>query len=310
MPTNTEIKHSKDIDLAPIRILLVEADLAQVDRIVANIDREFQSGIRVVKTYDRLSESVLREKPQLVILGKIDNSSYSEIAGACHKVQKNLPIFLLSSQPIIIDSFRKLIKTCGLTDVVGRDSGDLNRLIRSIQADKHSLDRSMRQYLASEPLGNTGDLSSLTEPIANIPAQPIANIPAQPIATYTPKPIVIPGLEQPQIATQTILTALEEIVATSNNFFGPLAQGNYWRKAHDRLAATAPFLQNWSADHFGKISCDASISDRELTAAEIDVLRSWVHLFVEDCERVIIDYRLVLSNSNLSAPAKDLLPKI
>jgi hypothetical protein len=289
MHTSIQAENMTDAALPLIKILLAESDPAEVDRIKSTIAPEFQVRIQSVKTYYQLVESVLREQYQLVILGKIDNSNYSEIAKKCHQAQKNLPIVLLSSQGIIIDSFRQLVKTCGLTDVIARDSGNLNQLVGelNISIQQRSTDRSLekptdphREHLTSEPLG-TGKL-------ANQPAE------------------ILP---KSKISGRMMLAALEEIVIFSNNYFGPLAQGNYWRKAHERCSAESPFIQNWSADHFSKLSCHESILERELTAEDIRSLRLWVQFFLEECERIILDFRSILNNSDLSPIAKYLLTK-
>ena len=104
-----------------------------------------------------------------------------------------------------------------------------------------------------------------------------------------------------------MLAGLEEIVTISNNYFGPLAQGNYWRKTHARLVDEFPLIANWSADHFSKIDCQANILERELTDEDIQSLRVWVVMFIEECERIIVDYRTILDNSDLSPLAKNLL---
>jgi hypothetical protein len=280
-----------DATLPLIKILLAESDPAERDRIKSTIDPEFQAGIQIAKTYYQLVESTIREPYQLVILGKIDNSNYSEIAKNCHQTQKNLPIVLLSSQGIIIDSFRQLVKTCGLADVITRDSGNLNQLVRGISM-------SMHQQAVSQPLGKPTDPTRqhlTTEPLG------MGSLADRSTDRMLPRP---------KISGKMMLAALEEIVTVSNNYFGPLAQGNYWRKAHARGVDEFPFLQNWSADHFSKLGCYESILERELTAEEIQSLRLWVQFFVEECERIIIDYREVLNNSALSPIATYLLIKI
>ena len=294
MPTSTEIKNMADATVSIIKILLAESDPVEVDRIKANIEPKFLVGLKVVKTYQQLVESVKIEPPQLVILGKIDKTSYSEIAQACHQVQRDLPIVLLSSQGIIIDSFRQLVKTCGLTDIVPKDSDRLNQLLLTMatisvlpQVDRPLSTPSTiptRQHLTSEPLGKP-------------PAPPAPQLPTQRSSA------------QPSLAGRTMLDALGEIVKISNNYFGPLAQGNYWRKAHARIVDEFPYLANWSADHFSNIDCTESILEQELTAEDLQSLRRWVRLFIEECERIIVDYRSILKNSNLSLPAQDLLTK-
>ena len=292
MPTSNEIKNMLDVELPPIRVLLAESDPLEIDRIRSTINREFQVGMKVAKSYHELLASIERERPQLVILGKIDKSSYLEIAQECHNIHASLPIVLLSSQGIIIDSFRQLVKTCGLTDVIGRN-GSLNQLLQKLtetiteQSNRQPLgktDRPTQQNLTSDPLEKP------TAPVAQlIRQQPAAKSPGQ------------------TISGRMMLAGLEEIVIISNNYFGPLAQGNYWRKTHARILDEFPFIANWSADHFSKIDCQANILERELTDEDIQSLRVWVVMFVEECERIVVDYRTILKNSNLSPSAKNLL---
>jgi hypothetical protein len=289
MLTSIELKNMTDAALPPIRILLAESDPLEVDRIRSTIDPKFHYGITVVNNYRELLDNIARERPQLLMLGKIDKSNYADISTDCHKLRKNLPIFLLCSQGIIIDSFRQLVKTCGLTDAISKDSGSLNQLLAAAEqhAREHpigkSTDKSRRQHPTTEPLGTSTDLP-------------------------TPQPSNEDSSEKQEILGRMMLAALEEIVAISNNYFGPLAQGNYWRKAHAHIVDEFPSIQNWSADHFSKLSCDG-ILDRELSAEDIQGLQIWAKLFVEECERIIIDFGVILNNSDLSPLAKSLFTK-
>lgn len=259
----------------PIEILLAESDSAEIDRLKLSIDREFQSGIKIVKSYDNLLKQIALEQPQVVILGKIDKSNYLDICKECYEILPNLPIVLLSTQVTISDSFRKLVKTCGLTDVISKDSQELNVLLHKLAID-------IRKQ-ASTPRSVTAT----------------ARFPQQQIGVTTP---------DSAIAGEIVLNALIEIVTISNNYFGPLAQGNYWRKAHARIVAEFPFMQYWSADHFSKLDCDESIRQQTLTDKDLQSLRVWVQLFVEECERIIVDFRFILNDAKLSPLAKDLLP--
>jgi CheY-like chemotaxis protein len=108
---------------------------------------------------------------------------------------------------------------------------------------------------------------------------------------------------------QTILTAMNEINGVGSNFFGPLAQGNYWRKSHTQLLDEYPTLQKWSADHFGVMSCDKAVLQSQLTGQDLRGLRKWVHLYICECQRVIIDFGDILQNSDLSPAAIQLLPE-
>lgn len=254
MSTNIQTKPTAAIDLPVTKILLAESDLAEVDRIRSHIDQEFQSRIKIVKNYNELLLDVIKESPQLVILGRIDKLNYFEVCQACHKIWAELPIVLISRQEVINYSFRQVIKNHGIIDVISKDFTKLNELLQAL--DSHQL-------------------------------------------TNKPPKSIITG--------KMMLTGLGEIVTISNSYFGQLAQGNYWRKAHARNVDKFPSLLNWSADHFSKLSCDDNILEQELTDEDVQGVRAWVNFFVEECERIIIDFRTSLKNSNLSPLAKDIL---
>jgi hypothetical protein len=256
MSTRTEINNMIDTDLPSIQVVLAEANPFEVDRIRLTVNQEFRAGIRVAKSYEELITKITEQRPQLVLLGRIDRFNYFDICKDCHKVSEKLPIFLISREESISDSFLKLAKTRGLTDIIEPNPVKLNLLFQTF-SNLHSSELS---------------------------------------------------LELP-ILGQTMLTWLEEMIVISNNYFGPLAQGNYWRKSRARIVDEFPFISNWSVDHFSKISCDRSVLDRELTSEDIHSLQVWVQMFIEECERIIIDYRSILNNSGLSPLAKDRLTK-
>lgn len=277
MSIDTETKNTTSNGLLPLRILLAASDPAEIVRIRSNIDEEFQSGIKTAKDYDDLLALITQERPQLVLLGRIDKFNYFDICKECHRISEDLPIVLVSTQETISDSFRKLVKTCGLTDAIPQDAVKLNQLLQGASREFGQLTSSSR------------------------------NPPPPPASRNLDRSIEQPKIQQPTIAGKNMLAGLEEIVTISNNYFGPLAQGNYWRKAHARIVDEFPFIGNWSADHFSKISCDESILERALTAEDIHSLRVWVMMFIEECERIIVDFRSILTNSDLSPPAKSLL---
>jgi hypothetical protein len=257
MSTNTE-KSIKVQDLLSSRILLAESDPLEMARIRLNIDLGFRSRIKVVRNYNELLLNMVKEIPQLLILGKIDQLNYFQICQECHKIHKDLPIVLLSRQEVINDSFHQVVKGYGVTDIISNNFERLNQLLQAL----------------------------------DLREQPINILPSEPVATG-----------------KMLLAGLEEIVTASNNYFGALAQGNYWRKSHARIVDEFPFIQLWSADHFAKLNCDASLLEKELTDKDIQSLRVWVQFFIGECERIIVDYGTILNNSALSPIAKNLLNK-
>jgi CheY-like chemotaxis protein len=123
------------------------------------------------------------------------------------------------------------------------------------------------------------------------------------------QPLSAAQLSQPlsKYSVAMMLTAMEEISAIGSNYFGPLAQGNYWRKTHTLLSTKFPALQNWSADHFGKIGCDEAIAHSQCTVADVRGLQQWVIAYINECERIIVDFGEILRKSEVLSQTRDLL---
>jgi hypothetical protein len=132
MPTRTDVNNIIDADLPSIQVVLAESNPFEVDRIRLSVNREFQAGIRVARSYDELLIQITEELPQLVLLGRIDRFNYFDICKDCHEIREKLPIFLISREETISDSFLKLAKTRGLTDIIVPDPVKLNLLFQTI----------------------------------------------------------------------------------------------------------------------------------------------------------------------------------
>jgi AmiR/NasT family two-component response regulator len=278
MPSNITIINTTNADLVDISseksrangVLLAESDPVEVARIRADIDPEFHNIIKVVKSYEELLERIAEQRPELVLLGRIDKFNYFDTCKECQLIHQDLPIVLLSRQEVINSSFLKLAVSRGLTDIINPDPIKLTQLFQSLKNDSlpPSLDLSIDR-IEDLSIDTTEARSSITG--------------------------------------KMMLAALGEIVTITNNYFGPLAQGNYWRKSHTSIVNDLPSLQNWSADHFSKINCNDLTLERELTNEDIQNLRIWVRIFIGECERIIVDFGVILNNSDLSSIAKDLL---
>ncbi len=125
-----------------------------------------------------------------------------------------------------------------------------------------------------------------------------------------PQPVILAETEIATVVMQTMLMAIREITEVGNNYFGPLAQGNYWRKSHARIVDSFPNLENWSSDHFGIISCNETILQAQFTDKDLTSLCQWVSAYISECERIILDFRGILRNSNLSPVALQLMPDL
>ncbi len=142
----------------------------------------------------------------------------------------------------------------------------------------------------------TNDLLQLDRLLKSLPQQ-----------QTIPKAATSIDLSDASVTVQDMLTAMQEITQIGDNYFGPLAQGNYWRKSHARLVAEFPALQNWSADHFGIVECDRTNLQSLCTAADVRSLQQWVAAYISECERIIVDFGEILRKSEFSAPTHQLL---
>jgi two-component SAPR family response regulator len=95
-----------------IEIVLAESDPTQVAIIRSNISNDFQEIIQTVKNFSELLEAVIQNKPQLVILGRLDKFNYFEIGKDLHEIQKNLQIVFIfrggGSQTLIVKPYKML----------------------------------------------------------------------------------------------------------------------------------------------------------------------------------------------------------
>jgi hypothetical protein len=248
--------NNKALDPSSIRIFLAESDPLEMARIRLGIDLAFRSRLKIIKTHHELLQALASEMPQLLILGRIDNSNYFEICQEAQLIRPGLPIILISKQEIVNETFHQVIKSYGVTEIISDNFTSINQLLQAIDL-----------------------ISESTEAFV---------------------------LEQ-DFTGKMMVEGLQEIVDISNNYFGPLAQGNYWRKSHTVAIEDFPFLSQWSADHFGNLNCDVSILEQDLTEIEIHSLRTWVHYFIRECERIIVDYGVILNNSEISSYARTLL---
>ncbi len=268
----------KNADLSPIRILLADSEPSKITQIVSFTEQLFRPSFRVCKSYLELIPMLKEELPDILLLGTFETFNSFLLCQECHKNWKYLPIILLSRQKKVDDGFhyfRQIATSLGAIDVVP------NNLVK--------LDRLLQELFPSSRTTTTA------EPATIVTTEPATIVTAEPATTIT---------------MQTMLTAMKEISEISNNYFGPLAQGNYWRKAHTCIIDRFPVLENWSADHFSIIGCNEDILQSPCTEQELQSLRGWVRVYITECERIIVDFGDILKNSNLSSTALQLLPDI
>jgi hypothetical protein len=123
------------------------------------------------------------------------------------------------------------------------------------------------------------------------------------------RPIFI-DLDRPSFTGEMMLSILQEIMSIGSKHFALLVLGNHWRKTHQNVLAKFPSLENWSVDHFGRVSCRESILGQELTDEDIQGLTLWLQQIIKEGERINADFREILNTSNTSLLAKYFLEAV
>jgi CheY-like chemotaxis protein len=316
MDFNVDDRNIQNTNLPSIRILLADSEPSKIAQVISYTEQQFRPVIRVCNSYIDLLPMLRAELPEVILLGLFEKFNSFYICQECHQTWEHLPIVLLSRQTIIDDCFRQMAINRGATDVIPHNLLGLDRLFQGLlqpkptTAPQSTSDKSQIRPLTPTS-GETGmesppelrDLAvhSMPEVFSNIECDQTGGIQVVDVTFQTPSQIAA------TVTVQTMLTAMKEITEIGNNYFGPLAQGNYWRKAHARIIDRFPALKHWSADHFGIISCNETILQSPCTEKDLQSLRSWVGVYLSECERIIVDFGDILKKSNLSPAALQLL---
>jgi CheY-like chemotaxis protein len=316
MDFNVDDRNIQNTNLPSIRILLADSEPSKIAQVISYTEQQFRPVIRVCNSYMDLLPMLRAELPEVILLGLFEKFNSFYICQECHQTWEHLPIVLLSRQTIIDDCFRQMAINRGATDVIPHNLLGLDRLFQGLlqpkptTAPQSTSDKSQIRPLTPTS-GETGmesppelrDLAvhSMPEVFSNIECDQTGGIQVVDVTFQTPSQIAA------TVTVQTMLTAMKEITEIGNNYFGPLAQGNYWRKAHARIIDRFPALKHWSADHFGIISCNETILQSPCTEKDLQSLRSWVGVYLSECERIIVDFGDILKKSNLSPAALQLL---
>jgi DNA-binding NarL/FixJ family response regulator len=274
-----------------LRIVVADSDAMKVATVSAFVDGKTSANVRACMKYPELLPMLSEELPDVLFLGFFDSLNFFSICRMCRKNYPQLPIVLLSRQTEISDEMRRAAINQGATDII---TTALDRLDTILQPD-------WLQAAAAQTISQTGQLPQPE------PASPTISQPPTPSAK-TSQTARVAAVTSAIGTGKTILAAIQEIDAIGQQFFGPLAQGNYWRKTHTQLLPEYPDLQHWAADHFGVLSCTEPLQQTSLTVTDVQGLQKWVKLYIDECQRVIVDFGDIVKDSNLSPLAIQLLP--
>ncbi len=148
-------------------------------------------------------------------------------------------------------------------------------------------------------LAGTSETQSLPEVVSSpaLVAQPEAIAPSA-------KPIIPPVTPRPNL--KEFLTALNTLSYITTKYLGTAVIVNYWKSTrpnHD-------WLKTFDIDRSAKISLSSSVSQdmtQPISPEQLELLRKWIHSFMERCTRVIRDLPHLVDQSALTDRQKSIL---
>jgi len=225
-------------------------------------------------SYIEVLEICDREAPDILLLGTLaDEINCLEVYRKCRNQWHHLPIILLANQAEVNDRFRDWAMKQGVSDVVSSYPQAFEQLQSALEA-----------VAKQAGVNNQPEDLFFIAPSSSTPPQTMEFTRA--------------------------LMALNEISEYSQRYFGPLALGNYWKKAHQKVVGSYPCLNEWSVDHCGKIECLSAhplLPSNLLTTEQFQSLQAWTKAFLEECKRVVVDFPQLLKNKHLSSQIDRLL---
>lgn len=223
-------------------------------------------------SYEELIEKCSENQPNILILGTLPNVNCLEIYRKCRSHWHNLPIILLANQPVVNDYFKNWAMKQGVSNVVSsypQEFVHLRAAIEEICQQRSKIDLD-QDFFPLPPLAETTFLfMELGEAIR----------------------------------------ALNSLSEYSQRYFGPLAIGNYWKKAHNQALEAHPWLQEWSVDYQGKITYLSALplpSD-SITTEQFKSLQTWTKEFLKECQRVVVDFPKMIKNKHISPEINQLI---
>ncbi len=261
-------QHSKKM---LIHLALAESKPSVSQVILQEIRKDNRWVPDLCSNYQQLVQTVTRQSPDLILLGKLEDLNWLEVCRRCLKQWQNLPIILMVEQMEVSDFFREWAIDRGVYDVVSIHPQNVHLFQKAL----------IRNALKS---------------VAQSASRRVRSIPVQKDETLT---------------WEATLVALNRLTKYSSGYLGHLAIGNYWKQSHASLVTLHPSLEYWKVDYQGQISCPfISEQIAPLTPEQLQDVQTWVRAFLKECERVIIDFSQILHSKALSADVAKLISPI
>ena len=256
------------------QLVLAECNPLIMQPLLASIEEEGWSIVGQCSTAPEVIQTLEAKRVDMLLLGKLEEANCFAVFRECRDRWHNLPVILLSHQPVS-EFFRNWAIQRGVNDVVNADPKHF-----------HILRKTIIQVLDNiPPDAHSGPLSPPIVPPTPLPSQ----------------------VKQEQLTYGLVRDALSELTGLGTNYFGSLAIGNYWRKAHKKAIAEHPWLDRWSIDHFGQVTISEELQTNVLDSEQIQSVQVWVRFFLQECQRIIVDFPILLSKNKLSSCLQRLL---
>ena len=239
-----------------------------------------ENGYRIlsrVSTSDHLMALLARQPIHLLLLGELEGENCFAVFRDFRKRWPMLPVILISHQPVS-DVFRDWVIQRGINDVFYSHPDHFSALSRAI----------VRNI-------NQGAIGGTT-PIHDLPISKTDFFPVEEVT------IAFHG--------DMIKAALEELSQFSSHYFGTLALGNYWRKAYQKAIVEYSELEHWSVDYQGEFTLIAKFRYHPVAAEQLKGIKVWIQFFIQECERIIVDFASLLAKESFSPILKQLLPHV
>ncbi len=309
---DTEIKNIKPLTTSSLQIIIAESKVNVIQLLVDEIGKDNYT-ITVCQSVEQLNQKSAQFKPDVLIIGTLQELSCLEVHRQYARKWEGLPIILLAPMVDVNEYFRNWAIARGVYDVLSSYPEKLYILKQSIQEIAET-----KQYMQIK-----GESISEDAQKVEVVAAPISshiNIP--PAISFNEilngfdqspnsEPDVKPNsLSVPEILpTHTeVLAALQQITARSMNYWGGMAIANYWKKSQSATAPEHPWLSCWTIDYRGAIAYFSSeIPPEQIDSEQFTSLQLWVRRFLNECDRIITGFHQMLSQMDISEQVKQII---
>ena len=230
-----------------------------------------------VSTSDQLTALLSKQPIDLLLLGELKGENCFAVFRDFRKRWPMLPVILISHQPVS-DVFRDWVIQRGLNDIFYSHPEHFSALSRSIV-------RNIEIGVMPHPIS----VATLSIESTNQATE------LEPLNDHST-----------DLSGEMVQAALMELNQLSSQYFGTLAIGHYWRKAHQKAVVEYTELEAWAVDYQGNFTVGLA-SSSILNPREIQGIQTWIQFFFQECQRIITDFPTLIKKVSTSRILSQLL---